>query len=61
MPKFLTLHAYIFPCFPQLITLGNNNMSDYAAVDFETGSNPWPIFRLQKKYNLPGKSAPLSS
>ncbi|XP_066366539.1 beta-galactosidase 8 [Miscanthus floridulus] len=33
----------------------------FAAVDFETGSNPWPIFRLQKKYNLPGKSAPLSS
>ncbi|KAF0924308.1 hypothetical protein E2562_010007 [Oryza meyeriana var. granulata] len=33
----------------------------FAAVDFDTGSNPWPIFRLQKKYNLPGKSAPLSS
>ncbi|KAL6618872.1 hypothetical protein ACP70R_034011 [Stipagrostis hirtigluma subsp. patula] len=33
----------------------------FAAVDFETGSNPWPIFRLQKQYNLPGKSAPLSS
>ncbi|CAL4902048.1 unnamed protein product [Urochloa decumbens] len=33
----------------------------FTAVDFETGSNPWPIFRLQKKYNLPGKSAPLSS
>ncbi|KAG8086220.1 hypothetical protein GUJ93_ZPchr0010g8466 [Zizania palustris] len=33
----------------------------FAAVDFETGSNPWPIFRLQKEYNLPGKSAPLSS
>ncbi|CAN6359341.1 unnamed protein product [Urochloa humidicola] len=33
----------------------------FAAVDFETGSNPWPIFRLQKKYNLPGKSARLSS
>ncbi|RLM98017.1 hypothetical protein C2845_PM06G00660 [Panicum miliaceum] len=33
----------------------------FAAVDFETGSNPWPIFRLQKKFNLPGKSAPLSS
>ncbi|WVZ99432.1 hypothetical protein U9M48_044729 [Paspalum notatum var. saurae] len=33
----------------------------FAAVDFETGSDPWPIFRLQKKYNLPGKSAPLSS
>ncbi|KAK3138147.1 hypothetical protein QOZ80_5AG0365160 [Eleusine coracana subsp. coracana] len=33
----------------------------FAAVDFETGSNPWPIFRLQKQFNLPGKSAPLSS
>uniref|UniRef100_A0A0E0L536 beta-galactosidase n=1 Tax=Oryza punctata TaxID=4537 RepID=A0A0E0L536_ORYPU len=33
----------------------------FAAVDFDTGSNPWPIFRLQKEYNLPGKSAPLSS
>lgn len=33
----------------------------FAAVDFETGSNPWPIFKLQKKYNLPGKSVPLSS
>ncbi|KAJ1263835.1 hypothetical protein BS78_09G217200 [Paspalum vaginatum] len=33
----------------------------FAAVDFETGSDPWPIFRLQKKYNSPGKSAPLSS
>ncbi|XP_006654711.1 beta-galactosidase 8 isoform X2 [Oryza brachyantha] len=33
----------------------------FAAVDFDTGSNPWPIFQLQKKYNLPGKSAPLCS
>ncbi|BAF18086.1 beta-galactosidase 8 precursor [Oryza sativa Japonica Group] len=33
----------------------------FAAVDFDTGSNPWPIFQLQKEYNLPGKSAPLSS
>ncbi|EMS49254.1 Beta-galactosidase 8 [Triticum urartu] len=33
----------------------------FAAVDFSTGDDPWPIFRLQKKYNLPGKSAPLSA
>lgn len=33
----------------------------YAAVDFSTGENPWPIFELQKRYNAPGKSPPLSS
>lgn len=33
----------------------------YAAVDFSTGEDPWPIFELQKKYNAPGKSPPLSS
>ncbi|VAH21963.1 unnamed protein product [Triticum turgidum subsp. durum] len=33
----------------------------FAAVDFSIGDDPWPIFRLQKKYNLPGKSAPLSA
>ncbi|XP_020581189.1 beta-galactosidase 8 [Phalaenopsis equestris] len=33
----------------------------YAAVDFSTGENPWPIFELQKKYNAPGKSPPLSA
>lgn len=33
----------------------------YAAVDFSTGEDPWPIFKLQKKYNAPGKSPPLSS
>lgn len=32
-----------------------------AAVDFSTGEEPWPIFELQKKYNAPGKSPPLSS
>ncbi|KAK8970639.1 Beta-galactosidase 17 [Platanthera guangdongensis] len=35
--------------------------SVYAAVDFSTGENPWPIFELQKRYNAPGKSPPLSS
>ncbi|PKU80519.1 Beta-galactosidase 8 [Dendrobium catenatum] len=33
----------------------------YAAVDFSTGENPWPIFELQKRYNAPGKSPPLSA
>ncbi|KAE8659556.1 Beta-galactosidase 17 [Hibiscus syriacus] len=33
----------------------------FAAVDFTTGDNPWPIFKLQKEFNLPGKSPPLSS
>ncbi|XP_020098689.1 beta-galactosidase 8 isoform X2 [Ananas comosus] len=33
----------------------------FAAVDFTTGDDPWPIFKLQKKYNLPGKSPPLSA
>ncbi|KAK1258601.1 Beta-galactosidase 8 [Acorus gramineus] len=31
------------------------------AVDFSTGEDPWPIFELQKKYNPPGKSPPLSA
>ncbi|ESQ27891.1 hypothetical protein EUTSA_v10018211mg [Eutrema salsugineum] len=33
----------------------------YSAVDFTTGDDPWPIFELQKKFNAPGRSAPLSS
>ncbi|CAN6441788.1 unnamed protein product [Victoria cruziana] len=33
----------------------------FSAVDFSTGDNPWPIFQLQKRYNAPGKSPPLSS
>ncbi|GMI82132.1 beta-galactosidase 17 [Hibiscus trionum] len=33
----------------------------FAAVDFTTGDNPWPIFKLQKEFNSPGKSPPLSS
>ncbi|KAH9607420.1 hypothetical protein KSS87_007510 [Heliosperma pusillum] len=33
----------------------------YAAVDFSTGDNAWPIFELQKEFNAPGKSPPLSS
>ncbi|KAK9734499.1 hypothetical protein RND81_04G143700 [Saponaria officinalis] len=33
----------------------------YAAVDFSTGEMAWPIFGLQKKFNAPGKSPPLSS
>ncbi|XP_072966508.1 beta-galactosidase 8 isoform X1 [Typha angustifolia] len=33
----------------------------FSAVDFSTGDDPWPIFELQKSYNLPGKSPPLSA
>lgn len=33
----------------------------FSAVDFTTGDDPWPIFNLQKEYNAPGKSPPLSS
>ncbi|GMH22054.1 hypothetical protein Nepgr_023897 [Nepenthes gracilis] len=33
----------------------------YSAVDFTTGAEPWPIFNLQKKFNAPGKSPPLSA
>ncbi|KFK41739.1 hypothetical protein AALP_AA2G166300 [Arabis alpina] len=33
----------------------------YSAVDFSTGDDPWPIFELQKKFNAPGRSPPLSS
>ncbi|XP_065866743.1 beta-galactosidase 17 isoform X2 [Euphorbia lathyris] len=33
----------------------------FTAVDFTTGDDPWPIFKLQKEYNAPGKSPPLSS
>ncbi|XP_010471343.1 PREDICTED: beta-galactosidase 17-like isoform X2 [Camelina sativa] len=33
----------------------------YSAVDFTTGDDPWPIFELQKKFNAPGRSPPLSS
>ncbi|KAM1462223.1 hypothetical protein ACFX1R_048675 [Malus domestica] len=33
----------------------------FSAVDFTTGDDPWPIFELQKEFNAPGKSPPLSS
>ncbi|XP_042048201.1 beta-galactosidase 17-like [Salvia splendens] len=33
----------------------------FSAVDFTTGDNPWPKFKLQKEFNAPGKSPPLSS
>ncbi|WCJ39514.1 beta-galactosidase 17 [Euphorbia peplus] len=33
----------------------------FTAVDFTTGDDPWPIFKLQKEFNAPGKSPPLSS
>ncbi|PON96156.1 Beta-galactosidase 1-like [Trema orientale] len=33
----------------------------FSAVDFTTGDNPWPIFELQKEFNAPGKSPPLSA
>ncbi|KAL3511678.1 hypothetical protein ACH5RR_024395 [Cinchona calisaya] len=33
----------------------------FSAVDFTTGDDPSPIFALQKKFNEPGKSPPLSA
>ncbi|ESW22508.1 hypothetical protein PHAVU_005G158700 [Phaseolus vulgaris] len=33
----------------------------FTAVDFSTGDDPWPIFKLQKEFNAPGKSPPLSA
>ncbi|KAI3671640.1 hypothetical protein L1987_87380 [Smallanthus sonchifolius] len=33
----------------------------FSAVDFSTGEDPWPIFKMQKAYNAPGKSPPLSA
>ncbi|KAK6787411.1 hypothetical protein RDI58_015936 [Solanum bulbocastanum] len=33
----------------------------FSAVDFSTGDDPWPIFKLQKEFNAPGKSPPLST
>ncbi|XP_075490019.1 beta-galactosidase 17 isoform X1 [Primulina tabacum] len=33
----------------------------FSAVDFTTGDDPWPIFKLQKEFNAPGKSPPLSA
>lgn len=33
----------------------------FSAVDFTTGDDPWPIFKLQREFNAPGKSPPLSA
>ncbi|XP_076881844.1 beta-galactosidase 17-like [Bidens hawaiensis] len=33
----------------------------FSAVDFTTGDDPWPIFKMQKTFNAPGKSPPLSA
>ncbi|KAK4719154.1 hypothetical protein R3W88_017492 [Solanum pinnatisectum] len=33
----------------------------FSAVDFSTGEDPWPNFKLQKEFNAPGKSPPLST
>ncbi|XP_042488565.1 beta-galactosidase 17 [Macadamia integrifolia] len=33
----------------------------FSAVDFTTGDAPWPIFELQKEFNAPGRSPPLSA
>ncbi|KAL2516356.1 Beta-galactosidase 17 [Forsythia ovata] len=33
----------------------------FSAVDFTTGDDPWPIFKLQKEFNALGKSPPLST
>ncbi|CAI9265529.1 unnamed protein product [Lactuca saligna] len=38
-----------------------NGESVFSAVDFSTGEDPWPIFNLQKEFNTPGKSPPLSA
>ncbi|XP_076953362.1 beta-galactosidase 17-like [Bidens hawaiensis] len=35
--------------------------SVFSAVDFTTGDDPWPIFKMQKAFNAPGKSPPLSA
>lgn len=35
--------------------------SVFSAVDFSTGDDPWPNFKLQKEFNAPGKSPPLST
>ncbi|KAF8393544.1 hypothetical protein HHK36_021788 [Tetracentron sinense] len=35
--------------------------SVFSAVDFTTGDDPWPIFALQKEFNAPGRSPPLSA
>ncbi|XP_042377262.1 beta-galactosidase 8-like isoform X1 [Zingiber officinale] len=45
-------------------TLDNGTIPEkgvFSAVDFSTGEDPWPIFQLQKEYNAPGKSPPLSA
>ncbi|XP_057771590.1 beta-galactosidase 17 [Salvia miltiorrhiza] len=33
----------------------------FSAVDFSTGADPWPIFKLQKEFNAPGRSPPIST
>lgn len=33
----------------------------FSAVDFTTGDDPWPIFKLQQMFNAPGRSPPLSA
>ncbi|OMO70788.1 Glycoside hydrolase, family 35 [Corchorus capsularis] len=33
----------------------------FSAVDFTTGDDAWSIFKLQKEFNSPGKSPPLSA
>lgn len=33
----------------------------FSAVDFSTGDDPWLAFKLQKEFNAPGKSPPLST
>lgn len=38
-----------------------NGDAVFSAVDFSTGEDPWPIFNLQKEFNTPGKSPPLSA
>lgn len=40
-------------------TLSKANV--FSAVDFSTGDDPWPIFKLQQMFNAPGRSPPLSA
>ncbi|KAI3979425.1 hypothetical protein MKX01_001617 [Papaver californicum] len=35
--------------------------SVFSAIDFTTGDDPWPKFKLQKEFNEPGKSPPIST
>ncbi|KAL4565199.1 hypothetical protein LXL04_029284 [Taraxacum kok-saghyz] len=49
-------------CNRDTLTKGTiNGDAVFSAVDFSTREDPWPIFKLQKEFNTPGKSLPLST